>query len=566
MWRVTLLHTVARRGQYKRGRPHTDVRMVRTVSNANAASMVSDRTSRERQTTPVAGQFEVRPLAVSVRGLSKAFGPTQALWPLDLDIRQGEIHALLGENGSGKSTFIKSLSGYHQADTGEVEVSGRTLVLGSAKSSHELGCRFVHQDLGLVGTETVLDNLCAGGSYRTVFGTINGRANRQTAVADLARVGIDIDPRRRVSTLSPAEQTAVAVARALRADGSAQPTLLVLDEPTARLPQKEVAQLLEIVRSVARAGVAVIYVSHRIDEVLEVADKATVLRDGRKIATRDVKELDRRALVDLLVGDALDDVNVSTHQAPSADAPVLFSIDALNSVDLDNVSFDVKRGEVVGIAGITGSGRESILATVFGGVPRVTGDVRVEGAAIKANRPDLSIEAGVAYLPPDRKVSGSVVGASARENLMLAGLTTHWKFPKISRKSERAETSSWFERLSVRPGDNVERPLSAFSGGNQQKVLFGKWMRIGPRVLLLDEPTQGVDIATKSELHKQILAAADNGACVVVSSSDTEELISVCHRILVMRHGRIVGTLSGKEKTVVNLSHSSFGTSGEEQK
>jgi ribose transport system ATP-binding protein len=538
--------------------------MVRTMSNANATSAVSelaplqsDPPAEVTEAAPIDG----RPLVLSVCGLSKAFGPTQALWPLDLDIRQGEIHALLGENGSGKSTFIKSLSGYHKADTGRVEVCGESLTLGSAKSSHDLGCRFVHQDLGLVATETVLDNLCAGGSYLTVLGTINGRANRRAVAADLTRAGTDIDPNRRLSTLSPAEQTAVAVVRALRSDGGTEPKLLVLDEPTARLPQKEVAQLLDIVRSVARAGVAVIYVSHRIDEVLEVADTATILRDGRKIATRDVKELDRRALVDLLVGDALDDVNVSSHQAPGADAPVLLSIDSLNSAELDNVSFEVRQGEVVGIAGITGSGRESILATVFGGLPRVSGSVRVGDGTIRAERPDLSIGAGVAYLPSDRKTSGSIVDSSARENLMLAGLTKHWTFAKISRKGERAEAMTWFKRLSVRPGDTVERPLSAFSGGNQQKILFGKWMRIVPRVLLLDEPTQGVDIATKAELHKQILAAADAGACIVVSSSDTEELIAVCHRILVMRHGRIVGTLSGKDKTVVNLSHTSFGTS-----
>jgi ribose transport system ATP-binding protein len=186
--------------------------------------------------------------------------------------------------------------------------------------------------------------------------------------------------------------------------------------------------------------------------------------------------------------------------------------------------------------------------------------VRVDGAEVRRGRPDLSIAAGMAYLPPDRKTSGGLIGLSARENLMLADLGKHWRFPRLSRRSERTESATWFQRLSVRPGDDVERPLSSFSGGNQQKILFGKWLRTGPRVLLLDEPTQGVDIATKAELHKEILAAAEAGACVVVSSSDTEELIAICHRILVMRHGRVVGTLSGKDKTVVNLSHTSFGT------
>lgn len=497
--------------------------------------------------------------ALSIRGLSKAFGATQALWPLELDIKRGEIHALLGENGSGKSTLIKLLSGYHRPDVGEVSVCGQHLHLGSAASAHALGCRFVHQDLGLILTETVLDNLFAGRGYATIFGTINGRAARRAAIADLERVGVDLDPGRVVGTLSPAEQTAVAVARALRLDTGFEPRLLVLDEPTARLPQREVGQLLDIVRSVSRAGVAVIYVSHRIDEVLEVAETATVLRDGRKVATRKMADLDRPALVTLLVGHVLEDVNVASHTAPPAGTPALLEIDRVNSEHLHDVCFEVRPGEVVGIAGITGSGREVILSTLFGGLLRHSGTVRVAGTPLEAGRPDLAIAAGMAYLPPDRKTAGGVLELTARENLMLADLRSHWRWPRLSRRAERDEALNWFRRLSVRPGDDVERPLSSFSGGNQQKILFGKWLRVKPKVLLLDEPTQGVDIATIADLHKEILDAADAGACVVVTSSDTDELIAVCHRILVMRGGRIAGTLSGKDKTVVNLSRASFG-------
>jgi ribose transport system ATP-binding protein len=497
--------------------------------------------------------------ALSVRGLSKAFGATQALWPLDLGIKRGEIHALVGENGSGKSTFIKLLSGYHRPDTGEVFVGGQRLTPGSAASSHALGCRFVHQDLGLIATETVLDNLCAGSGYATVFGTINSRAARRAAVADLERAGVELDPGRVVGTLSPAEQTAVAVARALRPDSGSEPRLLVLDEPTARLPQREVALLLDLVRLVSRAGVAVIYVSHRIDEVLEVAETVSVLRDGRKVATREVAGLDRSALVTLLVGGALDDISVASHAAPPAGAPALLEVDGVSSEHLRDVCFEARRGEVVGIAGITGSGREVILSTVFGGLPRQSGTVRVAGAPLKAGRPDLGIAAGMAYLPPDRGTSGGLAGHTARENLMLADLKSHWRWPRLSGRAERDEAQSWFRRLNVRPAGGVEHPLSSFSGGNQQKILFGKWLRVQPKVLLLDEPTQGVDIATKADLHKEILAVAGAGACVVVSSSDTDELVAVCHRILVMRGGRIAGMLSGKDKTVVNLSLTSFG-------
>jgi ribose transport system ATP-binding protein len=497
--------------------------------------------------------------ALLVRGLCKSFGATRALRPLDLAVARGEVHALLGENGSGKSTFIKLLSGYHRPDSGEAVVGGTRLAPGSPASSHAAGCRFVHQDLGLIGSETVLDNLYAGVGYPTVFGTVNDRASRRAAAADLVRVGLDLNPRQVVGKLSPAEQTAVAVARAVRPGDSGGPKLLVLDEPTARLPEHEVDMLLDLVRTVAAAGVAVIYVSHRIDEVLEVAAAVTVLRDGRKVASRPVAGLDRPGLVTLLADGTVEEADVSTHVQPAADAPVVLAVDGVSNGRLHQVSFEVRQGEVVGIAGITGSGREAILPALFGGQERFAGSVRVAGNELRAGRADLSVAAGVAYLPPERSRSG-VRGETARENLVLAGLKRHWRWPKLSRRGERAEAATWFQRLNVRPRGAIEQALSSFSGGNQQKILFGKWLRLGPKVLLLDEPTQGVDIATKAALHKEILAAAEAGACAVVSSSDAGELIAVCHRILVMRDGRIAGTLTGRDRTMTNLTHESFGT------
>ncbi|HEX4091829.1 MAG TPA: sugar ABC transporter ATP-binding protein [Trebonia sp.] len=497
--------------------------------------------------------------ALEVHGLCKTFGATRALLPLDLRVGRGEVHALVGENGSGKSTFIKLLSGYHKPDAGEVLVGGHPLALGSATASHAAGCRFVHQDLGLIATETVLDNLYAGNGYPTSFGTVNGRVARKLAAEDLARAGVDLDPKRVVGTLSPAEQTGVAIARALRRSDGGGPQLLVLDEPTARLPDREVGVLLALVRSVTRAGVAVIYVSHRIDEVLEVAEFVSVLRDGRKVASRPVAGLDHASLVALLAGDGVEEADVSTHVPPPPDAPVLLSVDQLTSGRLNEVSFEVRQGEVVGVAGITGSGRETILSAIFGGEPREAGQVSVAGQAVQGGRPDHGVAAGLAYLPPDRR-SAVVSGQTARENLVLARLRVHWRWPKISRRAERSETSTWFTRLNVRPVTGIEQPLSSFSGGNQQKILFGKWLRLDPKVLLLDEPTQGVDIATKAALHKEILAAADAGACAVVSSSDAGELIAVCHRILVMRDGRIAATLIGKDRTMANLTRASLGT------
>jgi ribose transport system ATP-binding protein len=497
--------------------------------------------------------------ALEVHGLCKTFGATRALLPLDLRVGRGEVHALVGENGSGKSTFIKLLSGYHKPDAGEVLVGGHRLTLGSAAASHAAGCRFVHQDLGLIASETVLDNLYAGNGYPTSFGTVNGRVARKLAAEDLARAGVDLDPRRVVGTLSPAEQTGVAIARALRRSDGGGPQLLVLDEPTARLPDREVGVLLALVRSVTKAGVAVIYVSHRIDEVLEVAESVSVLRDGRKVASRPVAGLNHASLVALLAGDGIEEADVSTHVPPPPDAPVLLTVDNVTSGRLSQVSFEVKQGEVVGIAGITGSGRETILSAIFGGLPREGGEVRVGGQPVRGGRPDHGVAAGLAYLPPDRR-SAVVSGQTARENLVLAALRVHWRWPKISRRAERSETRTWFGRLNVRPATGIEQPLSSFSGGNQQKILFGKWLRLDPKVLLLDEPTQGVDVATKAALHNEILAAADAGACAVVSSSDAGELIAVCHRILVMRDGRIAVTLTGKDRTMANLTRASMGT------
>jgi len=289
-----------------------------------------------------------------------------------------------------------------------------------------------------------------------------------------------------------------------------------------------------------------------------VADSVSVLRDGRKVASRPVAGLDHSGLVTLLTGDEVEEADVSTHVPPPAGAPVLLSVDGLSSGRIHEVSFAVRQGEVVGIAGITGSGRETILSAIFGGEPREGGEVRVAGEPVQGGRPQAGVEAGMAYLPPDRRSAG-VSGQTARENLVLAALGVHWRWPKISRRAERSETRRWFGRLNVRPATGIEQPLSSFSGGNQQKILFGKWLRLDPKVLLLDEPTQGVDIATKAALHKEILAAADAGACAVVSSSDAGELIAVCHRILVMRDGRIAVTLIGKDRTMANLTRASLG-------
>lgn len=504
--------------------------------------------------------------ALDARALTKTFTGVVALDHVDLHIEPGQVHALLGENGSGKSTFIKILSGYHDPDAGSsVRIDGAEMNLGSPESAYALGCRFVHQDLGLIDSSSIVDNLCLNTGFPTRFGTVRRRAARRSARADLAKVGLEhLDPETLVGALTPAMKTGVAVARALRQDRGVDVKLLVLDEPTATLPDNEVQHLLDIVRQVAAGGVGVLYVTHRLDEVFQVADLVTVLRDGRTVATEAAADLDRKRLINLLIGSELDELAAAVEHlhTPSTAQPVL-EVSGLTAPPLRDISFSVAPGDVVGIAGITGSGRETVLGAIFGANVRDAGVVRINGTSVKASRPDLAIGLGMAYLPPDRKILGGIMEFSARENLVLTDLKPFWKRGKLHAKGERRETHRWFERLGVRPSGAVEQRLMAFSGGNQQKVLFGKWLRREPMIFLLDEPTQGVDVGAKAELHRQLVDAADQGAGVLVSSSDVDELAALCRRVLVLRDGRIVTELSGSRLTVANIARESLGAERE---
>lgn len=493
------------------------------------------------------------------RNLSKTFGRVRALRSFDLQLGRGEIHGLVGANGSGKSTFIKILSGYFTPDPGgEVEVGGQPLVFSSSRSSRALGCRFVQQDLGLVDQLSVTDNLHLTSKYPTHLGTIRESAARRQAQEDLGRVGLSIDPGVPVATLSAAQRTGVAIARALRGADKGEVDLLVLDEPTATLPEVEVEQLLQTLRIVAETGIAVLYVTHRLDEIFQIAHRVTVLRDGIKVATLPTDGLDRKRLVHLLVGAELDEVR---SQADSTfdlsdleERAVVLSVAGLIGPQLDGVSFDVREGEVVGLAGVTGSGSDTALGAVFGSIGRESGAVRVDGRQIPPNRPDLAIGAGVGYLPPDRKISGGMMELPAVQNLTLLDLRPFWRGLRLHKRDEVRDARKWFDLLSVRPAGAIFNPLASFSGGNQQKILFAKWIRPGPRVLFLDEPTHGVDIGAKAEIHRQILQTATAGTAVVISSSDIDELEALCDRVLVFRRGGIRAEIQREAMSVSSIS------------
>jgi ribose transport system ATP-binding protein len=492
---------------------------------------------------------------LEVERVSKTFTRTKALSEVSMTIDAGEVHALLGQNGSGKSTLIKILSGYHQPDPGGgIRIEGNQLPFQDPVGSYRLGCRFVQQDLGLVNTLSVLDNMALGSGFPTAFGTIRGKATYKQAKDDLARLSLDIDPRALVSTLSASERTGVAIARALREDPEYPHCLLVLDEPTATLPVDEVDNLLDRVSAMAATGVGVLYVTHHLGEVFRVAHKVSVFRDGVVVGAGAVSDFDHAGIVELLAGEELlaEETEARRQKAARTAArkhETVFEVNDLHAGALAGVSFSVETGEIVGIAGLAGSGRDSVLGASFGALPRGAGDVKIGGQPLPATRPDLAIGRGVAYLAPDRKIGGAVMTMSARENLTLPDLKPFWKGGILRRKSETARTKEWFDRLSVRPRTAINDPLSIFSGGNQQKVLFGKWLSQKPSVFLLDEPTQGVDVGAKADLHRELVTAAEEGAAVVVSSSDLEELADLCDRVLVIVDGQISAELSGAELT-----------------
>ena len=479
--------------------------------------------------------------ALEVRGLSKTFPGQRALIDVDLTLEPGEIRALVGQNGCGKSTLIKILAGYHDPDPGaEVFVDGDPLPLGTVGVGEHAGLRFVHQDLGLVPSLDTRDNLAMGHGYeRNRLGLISWRREQRLARETLKGLGYDFDVRQPTSHLVISQRTAIALARAL-SPRSTPPRVLVLDEPTANLPATEIDRLFATVRSVRDRGVAVLFVSHHLDEVFRLCDSVTVLRDARHVVTRPVEGLDEDALIALMIGRTLDQFLVPAEAVGRGGEPVLRA-SGLQTGTLGGVDLEVRPGEIVGVAGITGSGREEIALALFGGIPR-TGTVWIDGKEIAEHRPDKAVDAGLALVPAERHANAAFMESNLRENVSIVNPGDFLRRGLLSRRREVSEVTAWLQKLKVKP-PHPERHLSTLSGGNQQKVMLARWLRQKPKVLVLDEPTQGVDIGAKADIHVLVEEAAAAGAAVVVVSTDHSELTRLAERVVVLRNGRVADVL-----------------------
>jgi len=470
-----------------------------------------------------------------VGGLSKSFPGLKALDDVSLEVASGEIVAVLGHNGSGKSTLVKVLAGVYQADAGAVvevrDADGQ--ILGGPAAREEL--HFIHQDLGLVDILNTVENLGLGVRGRGLA-PVRRAAERRHAQELIAQFGVDFDVSVPVGALSPAQRAIVAIARAL--DGWTRPdNVLVLDEPTTALHGDEVQVLFEAIRRIAASGAGVVFISHRLDEVLALADRVVVLRDGRVVADEPTAGLDHDQLVALIVGRAVAELTVL---AQDSAAEAVLTVTGLCGAEINDVSLCLRAGEIVGVGGILGSGREQLAAMLFGAQHRSEGLVEVGGAELVPDDTVAAIEAGMAFLPADRRRGGAVMDMNVRENLTLPMLgPLRRTFGRLDSKAERKETRYWMHTVGLNP-PNPEQPLKLFSGGNQQKVVLAKWLRVQPRVLLLDDPTQGVDVGAKAAIYELIIAARRNGAGVLLCSSDTKELVQLCDRVLVFNGGRVV--------------------------
>jgi ribose transport system ATP-binding protein len=496
---------------------------------------------------------------VEIHGLRKSFGGTAALRGVDLTVAAGEVHGLLGENGSGKSTLIKILAGYHAPDGGSLHVNGAPVPLPLRPGeSARMGLSFMHQDLGLIPTRTVVENLKLGEFARRLSWHISWRGLCREAQHSFARYGLAIDPRALVDDLSPTEQAMLAVVRAVedlraaRRDEDVSTGLLVLDEPTVALPEDGIARLFALMREVARQGMGVLFVSHDLEEVSRITDEVTVLRNGEVCGQVTTSETSVDDLAAMIVGRRVQRVRLAGSEAQlraRSQAPAV-RIKGLCGRRLETLSLDLYPGEVVGVTGLAGSGCEEILELIYGATQAQQGTIEIGAERFAAQRmtPPHALAAGIALIPANRLRDGAVSSLSLTDNMTLAILPAFRGPLGLRRGAIKDQAQELANTFGVQP-QRTELPFEAFSGGNQQKAVLAKWLAVGPRLLLVHEPTQGVDIGARQEIFKLIRSTAAAGTAVICASLDYEQLVALCERVLVIGDGRVTADLADSELT-----------------
>ena len=480
---------------------------------------------------------------IELRSVSKAFAGIKVVNSVSFDMRPGEVHALMGENGAGKSTMIKIMAGLHQADEGEIRVNGKAVKFASPKDAHAAGIATVHQELLLFPELTVAENIFLGQTPKTRYGSIDWQTMRTRArqLLDSLDSG-DLDIDQKVASLSVGNRQRIEIARALAQDAR----VLIMDEPTAALAEADVQRLMAIVRNLCSRGVSIVYVSHRMPEIFALAHRVTVLRDGHHVATKLVSEVDEAQLVSMMVGRPIDRL-YPPKQGTDGDVILELNNVSYRSVVKD-ISFKLKRGEILGLAGLVGSGRTETALTIFGITPATAGEILIDGKPATISSPETARDLGIAYVPEDRGQQGLIKAQTIEDNIALANLKrlTRGFFVDVARVTEEAKNAITRFGIRARGPQQLVRQLS---GGNQQKVVLGKWLATNPRILIMDEPTRGIDVGAKAEIHLLMRKLAGEGMAILMISSELPEVLGMSDRVLVMNGGRIVAEFDKSRAT-----------------
>jgi ribose transport system ATP-binding protein len=483
---------------------------------------------------------------LQIRGLTKFFGATRALYNVDFSVVAGEIHALLGENGAGKSTLIKVLAGVHSPDDGEVLLAGSPIQPWSHRGA--LPISFIHQDLGLIETMTVAENIALTTSYPLKWDLISWRSVTRRAIAVLEVLGTSIGPDRPVSSLSAAERSIVAIARALASDCN----VLVLDEPTATLPQADVERLFTVLARLRANAIGIVYVTHRLDEVFRLADRVSVLRNGESVTTKHIGETNPDDLVLKIIGKPLAEVFI---EPPPPRQDVALEVLDLSGNGIEPTSLRLARGEILGLVGRRGAGHDLVGRMIFGLLPREGGTLRCKGEVVAAASIDAAMSSGLGFVSSKRNEESLAGALTVRENLFLNPKRYGRRVGRrFSQRDEKRRAGEVMGRFSVRPIDAAERAVATLSGGNAQKVILARWFELGSEILILEEPTMGVDVGAKAEIYGMIQGALRQGHSLILVSSDFEEVARISHRALVFVDGRISAELSGDDLSVATLT------------
>lgn len=473
---------------------------------------------------------------IEMKGIHKAFGQVNVLKGVSFDLKSGEIHALMGENGAGKSTLMKILTGIHSKDQGNITYKGKEITFKSPKEAEKAGISVIHQELNIIPELTVAENFFLG-KEKTAgkTGILKNKVMNEEAKAWLMELGIKLDPKKPASECSVGQQQMIEIARAV----SANSEVLIMDEPTAALTKKEIDVLFNVMGGLKKKGVAIVYISHRMEEIFTMCDRITVLRDGASVGTRVINQTDFQEIVKMMVGRELGEQFPERKGTPGK---VRLTVDNLSSsTGVKSVSFDLREGEILGVAGLMGAGRTELMRALFG-ADKSSGVIRIEGKTLKKPSPKKSIRAGMAFVTEDRKGEGLILNQTVRENLSTAQLNQLSKWSLLRIKKEQESATDMIERLRIKTS-GMEQEAKSLSGGNQQKIVIGKWLATNPSVLILDEPTRGVDVGAKKEIYQIMNDLTAKGVSIIMVSSELPEILGMSDRILVMHEGKVTSIM-----------------------